>query len=136
MNVFNSFYLKIYLAMSQGGSFDMFKTTHLISYMELKHLDTFYYCVYFSYQKNNKAKNKQKIYIAHDKLVKKNLCHGFLPLPSDTLFCVLENTVFKKIYITDSAYSNYSGYSALQCNPRQVNYTKYLGGIPFCTAHL
>lgn len=67
----------------------------------------------------------------------KYVSHGFLPLRYDILSCILENTVYIFFfYTTDSAGSNYSEYSAVQCNPRQVNYTKYLGGIPFCTARL
>lgn len=78
------------------------------------------------------------MYAAHAGLAKKKkkISHGFLPLRYDTLFCILEKHCLKNFYTTDSACSNYSEYSALQCTPRQVNYTKYLGGIPFCTARL
>lgn len=140
--------LKIYPAMPQGrlqcilvlGQISPFDITYVIKTYEYSLLFFFFLpFFFFKEQKINKDKN-----IYSSSLVGKKSVMDFFPLRSDTLYFSLENTgcsfcffVFnKKIIQLILHFSNYSEYSALQCNPRQVNYTKYLGGIPFCTAHL
>lgn len=65
INVFNFFNLKIYLAMSQCRrslrSQVLKQTTHFTSYMELKHLDTFYQKFLFPTKRKRERERESKI---------------------------------------------------------------------------